>query len=274
MKKKINLIIRLSDFQIIRLGSGRCRRAGAERHARMADGGWRTKRPGFDMDERYRQLGTFRMRRTGLKAVSSHRTPRRFARFEGVSLPWRVSDRRVLAGSLGARGIRKDFPIFCFARRTQRKAGAKMKALRRKKAGFDTDERHRQLGTVRVSGRFRKREQAPAVQTLREGWRHSSLLWRVSDRRTLAASMKAQRRKKAGFDMDERYGRFGGVPGEAGGFESGSKLPQSKRFARFGGTHLPLAESFRYSAARARKLQDRQVQTRMLRGGNPRFSYE
>ncbi len=56
----------------------------------------------------------------------------------------------VLAGSLGIRGIRKDFPIFCGARRTQRKTGTKMSAQRRKEAGSDMNERYRQLGTFRV----------------------------------------------------------------------------------------------------------------------------
>ena len=110
----------------------------------------RRKMPGFDMDESYRQLGTFRVRRSGLKAGASSRSPNASRGWRGIYRWRRVSDRRVLGGSLGIRGIRRDFPMFCFARRTQRKTGTRMKAQRRKEPRFDMKERYGQLRTFGV----------------------------------------------------------------------------------------------------------------------------
>ncbi len=60
-----------------------------------------------------------------------------FARFGGAfTIGGEFPINGVLAGSLGIKWIRKDFPIFCFARRTQRKTGTKMKAQRRKSQGL------------------------------------------------------------------------------------------------------------------------------------------
>ncbi len=59
----------------------------------------RRKKAGFDMDERYRLLGTFRVRRTGLKAGASSRSPNASRGLEAAFARRRVSDIRWRAGA-------------------------------------------------------------------------------------------------------------------------------------------------------------------------------
>ncbi len=84
-----------------------------------------------------------------------------FARFgSAFTMGGEFPIKGVLAGSLGIRGIRKDFPIFSafsdilFRAKNAKENWDKEQAQRRKMPGFDMDERYKQLGTfpVRRSG--------------------------------------------------------------------------------------------------------------------------
>ncbi|GEM_PF-6441282 len=164
-------------------------------------------------------------------------------RGSGVRLPWAESFRSkgCLQDRWGSEGYERIFryfplfPIFCFARRTQRKTGAKMKAQRRKKPGSDMNDRFGQVsGRVRREGGFESGAQRRTPRRWRVGG-YSGASWRDRLAGVAAPGLldTGAGRRNPDLSMSERCsGNVSG--GWAGGFESGAARRTPRRW-RVGG---------------------------------------